>query len=130
MKTANYQTYSGDLEPVSIARRKSPYAGPMREYKLLAPTYAMMQLSDAAYGVAFRKYLATLDAAQVYEELGEDTILLCWERYGLPCHRRLVAEWLEEKLGVEVTENGHPRDAVRSYDESVAYKKAQGSLAI
>ena len=32
----------------------------------------------------------------VAEELGPDAILLCWESFNVRCHRRLVAEWLEE----------------------------------
>jgi len=38
--------------------------------------------------------------------LGEDAILLCWENSGVFCHRRLVAEWFEEELGVSVPEVG------------------------
>jgi len=48
--------------------------------------------------------LDVLDAKKVYEELGEDSILLCWEKSGDFCHRRLVAEWLEKELNVKVNE--------------------------
>ena len=43
------------------------------------------------------KQLDSLDAKQVAEELGPDAILLCWESFNVLCHRRLVAEWLEQK---------------------------------
>jgi hypothetical protein len=44
------------------------------------------------------------DPQKVFEDRGEDTILLCWEAPGKFCRRRLVAAWLEEKLGVQVPE--------------------------
>jgi hypothetical protein len=31
-------------------------------------------------------------------------VLLCWEPAGEPCHRRIVAEWFEQELGIEVPE--------------------------
>ena len=43
-------------------------------------------------------------APEVFEDLGEDAILLCWEAPGKFCRGRLVAAWLEEKLGVQVPE--------------------------
>jgi uncharacterized protein (DUF488 family) len=50
--------------------------------------------------------LSKLDHARVYADLGEDAVLLCWERPSAFCHRRLVAEWFEDKLGVSVPEVG------------------------
>jgi len=55
------------------------------------------------------KQLDALDAKQVAEDLGPDAILLCWESFNVRCHRRLVAEWLEEKLGIVVPEMDHER---------------------
>jgi len=57
----------------------------------------------------YRKQLDTLDAGQVSEDLGPGVVLLCWESFNMRCHRRLVAEWLEEKLGIVVPELGHER---------------------
>jgi len=48
--------------------------------------------------------LDKLDPAQVYKELGENAILLCWEGPKKFCHRQLIAKWFKEKLGIEVTE--------------------------
>ena len=50
-----------------------------------------------------RVVLSNLDPAKVYADLS-DAILLCWERPGEDCHRRLVAEWIESSLGVKVPE--------------------------
>ncbi len=51
-----------------------------------------------------KEVLDPLDPKEVYEELGEDAILLCWEKSGDFCHRYLVSKWFKEKLGIEVTE--------------------------
>jgi hypothetical protein len=64
-----------------------------------------------------RKLLGSLDAKQVAEELGPNAILLCWEPFNVRLHRRLVAEWLEEKLGILVPELGHERS------ESIPFNK-------
>lgn len=53
--------------------------------------------------------LNQLDARKVYEELGQDAILLCWEEPGEFCHRRLVARWLETNLGILVPEYTEPK---------------------
>jgi hypothetical protein len=45
-----------------------------------------------------------LDPQEVFDELGEDAVLLCWEPYTHFCHRFLVADWFKEKLDIEVRE--------------------------
>ena len=52
----------------------------------------------------YRAVLDKLDPEEVYEELGEDAILLCWEGKDKFCHRHIVADWLSTNLGVEITE--------------------------
>ena len=51
-----------------------------------------------------REVLDKLDPKKVYKELGKDAVLLCWEGSDKFCHRHLVAEWLSNNLGVEITE--------------------------
>jgi hypothetical protein len=53
--------------------------------------------------------VTVVSAKQVVEELGPNAILLCWESFNVRCHRRLVAEWLEAKLGIVVPELDHAR---------------------
>ena len=77
-----------------------------RTYPALAPTKAMLKLDDGQYRQAFQEILDRLDPQKVYEDLGPDAILLCWEAPGKFCHRRLVAEWLEKHLGVTIPEMG------------------------
>jgi hypothetical protein len=64
----------------------------------------MLKMDEAAYREEYQKILDKLDPQEVFEYLGENAILLCWEPPGKFCHRRLVAEWFERELGVEVPE--------------------------
>ena len=52
----------------------------------------------------YKSKLSKLDPKKVYEDLGEDAVLLCFEKPSDHCHRFLVAEWLETSLGIKVTE--------------------------
>jgi hypothetical protein len=61
----------------------------------------------------FREILKPLNPQKVYDHLhelakGHEPVLLCWEKDPSQpdewCHRRMVAEWFEEHLGVKVPE--------------------------
>jgi DNA-directed RNA polymerase subunit N (RpoN/RPB10) len=51
-----------------------------------------------------RNVLDKLDPAKVLSDLGDEAILLCWEKTREECHRRLVAEWLEKNLDIKIPE--------------------------
>ncbi len=111
MKTsyfAKVRKEKGNL--VSIAG-KTPAGFPGRIYKKLAPQYIWWKewhdngMSDEWYAKKYTEtVLDTLDAQEVYAELGEDAILCCYETPEKFCHRHLIAAWLQEKLGITVTE--------------------------
>lgn len=112
MHTSNFWRFHHRQDPrlVSIALSK-PWWFKGRCYPTLAPRLDMLTMEEEEYRVEYQKILDRLDPRQVYGDLGEDAILLCWEPSGVFCHRRLVAAWLEEHLGVEVPElpsNYHP----------------------
>jgi len=72
----------------------------------LAPTKEIMHIEDEArYRERyFAEILSKLDPAKVAAEL-DGKILLCFEKpNGEFCHRRMVAEWLHDALGIEVPE--------------------------
>jgi len=75
-----------------------------RRFEALAPTRDMLKMPPGEYDLRFAEILSKLDPQKVWDELGEDAILLCWEKPGDPCHRRTVAAWFEEHLGKEVPE--------------------------
>jgi hypothetical protein len=87
------------------------YAYTGREYHDLFPSEGLVKdlhenkISPmAAKGRYYRETLSHLDPARVVEELGNDAILLCHEPPGEFCHRRAVAEWLQDALKIEVPE--------------------------
>jgi len=96
-------------QAVSIAHWPPRWWGSRRRYIALAPSADLLKRAKA--GMPWPEYvaeykrdvLAKLDPAKVYADLS-DSILLCWERPGEDCHRRLVAEWIESSLGVKVPE--------------------------
>lgn len=77
-----------------------------RSYKKLAPPrWLIHEANESIYTKKYNELvLDKLDPVEVYNELGENAILLCWEKAGEFCHRRLVAQWFERTLGVVVDE--------------------------
>ncbi len=80
-------------------------------YKPLAPSWGLVSefkkcmITETQYE---RKYYATvlnrLNPEEVYQELGADAVLLCWEAPGKFCHRHIVARWLNKALNLNITE--------------------------
>ena len=54
--------------------------------------------------------LKPLDPQEIYEELGENAVLLCFEKPTNFCHRFLVAGWLEMALNIHIDEFGFEND--------------------
>lgn len=109
MNTSYFSKSAKNENAVSIAA-KAPnwYTG--REYKILAPKYWFFKKykedgDEKFYTEQYQKeVLNSLDPKQIYEELGENAVLLCWEKTGKFCHRHLISKWFKEKLGIEVSE--------------------------
>lgn len=108
MNTSYFAKYKGE-NAVSIAG-KAPEWFTGRQYKALAPKYWFFKKykedgDEAFYTEQYKKeVLDMLDTRKVYEALGENAVLLCWETPDKFCHRHLIAEWFEKELGVKVTE--------------------------
>jgi uncharacterized protein (DUF488 family) len=108
MNTSYFSKYKGD-NGISIAA-KCPFWFKGKEYKKLAPKYWFFKKykedGDEEFYTKqyYKEVLNNLDAKVVYNELGKNSVLLCWEKTGKFCHRRLVAEWLEKELGIEIKE--------------------------
>ena len=112
MQTSNFARSGSHPRAVAISRTQ-PRGWTGRAYEPLAPPWRLLQaaksgeIDEEEYTRSFREeVLSKLDPARVYADLGEDAILLCWEKPGAFCHRRLVAEWFEKELGVSVPEVG------------------------
>jgi len=85
------------------------------QYKKVAPKYGFFQEwkknNDNCFYIKHfnSEVLDTLKAEEVYKDLeklsgGEDCVLLCYEKSSDFCHRHLVGDWLEQKLGIDVKE--------------------------
>ncbi len=115
MKTASFFSYPGPGK-ISIARRAPPGFADFKVCRELAPNFANWNtISYARYLMLFEKQLAKLDPQQMYDRLCRlaepaEPVLLCWERPPLSpanwCHRRMVAEWFERNLKIQVPEVG------------------------
>jgi len=109
MKTSNYYISGRESNAVSIAA-KAPDWFKGRQYKKLAPKYHFFKKykldgdEESYTRQYYKEVLDKLDPKEAFEELGEDATLLCWEKPGNFCHRRIVAEWLEKALGVTIEE--------------------------
>jgi len=107
MKTSYFAKYKEE-DGVSIAG-KSPEWFTGKSYPALFPKWSFYSKykidgDEKAYEEEYRRQvLDKLNPVKVYEDL-EHAVILCWEGSGKFCHRRLVAQWLYEKLGVTVDE--------------------------
>lgn len=115
MITTSYFAMARYLKtPVSISNVKPKwYTG--AEIRMLAPPFFLVDsyksgyLSDENYTKDYTEnVLSILKPREVYDYIvshfGEDATLLCYEKAGEFCHRRIVARWFEKGLGYKVPE--------------------------
>jgi hypothetical protein len=83
----------------------------IHQYRKLCPGWALVKdykqhrISWQNYVEIYREdILEKLDAQKVFNDLGYDAVILCWERPGQLCHRRLIAEWFFDHLKIRVNE--------------------------
>lgn len=105
MFTSYFSNLRNVTNPLSISG-KAPdwYSGP--QFKVLAPKWSFFKAykdgkitSDEYTSEYYRLVLDELDPHKTYRYLidmyGEDVTLLCYEKPGDFCHRRIVASWFE-----------------------------------
>lgn len=109
MNTSYFTKLAAHPKAVSIAGwPPRGYKG--RQYKALAPKFWFFNKykQDGDKEFYTQKYkeevLDKLDPKKVFEDLGEDAVLLCFEKPGDFCHRHLVAKWLMDNLHIEIKE--------------------------
>ena len=101
------------IVPVSISLfPPKDFNGP--KTKTVAPTWEMLNrykkdFNKEKYIEDFQRILDAVDAKAFAWELhrlggGKDVAMCCFEMPGEFCHRRLVANWLTAKFGIEVKE--------------------------
>lgn len=92
---------------VSISQGESRWhKGKYTCFKMLAPSWDLIkEVNENTYSERYiEEVLSNLDAQKIYDELGEDAVLLCFEKPDDFCHRHIVAEWFELQLGIVVPE--------------------------
>lgn len=112
MKTGSLRTYH-KIGSISIARWAGKYGAGVPTYRPLAPGPWFKSVTWERYVELYSEQLSALDPRKTFEALERiaaphEPVLLCWE---LPpfvgdnhCHRRLVATWFEQRLGLTVPE--------------------------
>ncbi len=111
-----YTSYFGNIKKlpegytiISISRM-CPKGIKMKMYGKLAPSAEL--LSDYKSGlVSWEQYverykketLSKLNPTEVAKELGDNVILLCYEKADDNCHRHIVSEWLRN-AGININE--------------------------
>jgi uncharacterized protein (DUF488 family) len=117
MKTSYYfsnRIREPDLNLVGVSNsypRKLLWLKGIRTYKPLCPGWSLVKnfkqdkISQYNYIEMYQeKVLDKLDPEKVFHDLGENAIVLCWEKPGKFCHRRLIAEWFYDRLQIKVNE--------------------------
>jgi hypothetical protein len=116
MKTSYFSNIRNIKVPLSISQHPPKwYVG--AQFKVLAPPWSLVEmahkgLSKEVYTNEFKRVvLAHLDPREVYDaivdEYSNEVTLMCFEKIENPgdfCHRRIVADWFEEHLKIEVPE--------------------------
>ena len=110
---ANKSIWDAGLRLVAVSL-SVPRGFYCERYPALAPSRALINLAhegrfDEYTRLYVEQVLSRLDPLKVYREL-DGSILLCWEKAGKFCHRRLIADWLAKDTGYDVKEFGHDTD--------------------
>lgn len=114
ISTSYFANIKNIENPLSISG-KAPvwYTGPC--LKILAPKYWFFlqykngEINADQYTEYFiKEVLDPLNPQETLDKIiqlaGQNATLLCYEKPGDFCHRRIVAQWLEENLNIKVEE--------------------------
>lgn len=108
--------HSAGIVPISIARWNPKWFEGI-SYKVVAPLPEMLRdnITQQQYIEQYRRrVLSRVDQAVMLKDLerltgGRDCALLCYEKPGDFCHRRLLADWMLETTGLEIPEFGQEK---------------------
>lgn len=108
MKTSCFKYYTGEMgvaiclyPPIDWSGLRFPALEPERDIFFAIKNG---QLTQKEYEKLYiQNTLLKLSPTNIYN-MFSNNVLLCWEDPGEFCHRRIVAKWIEESIGVEVPE--------------------------
>ena len=108
MKTSCFKYYTGDMGVSICVYPPIDWTG--LQFPTLAPDRQLFfaikdgTVTNEQYEKQYREgTLAQLDPQFIYN-MFKNNVLLCWERPGEFCHRKLVSMWMKENLNIEVPE--------------------------
>jgi len=85
--------------------------GKIEIYHQLAPSWGLISayknglITTSRFNELYHTtVLDKLNPEEVYQALGDNAVLLCWEAPGKFCHRHIVANWLNAHLNVNIAE--------------------------
>lgn len=102
--------------PIGISRGTPRGSVGYRRLRALEPGDWFRSVTPARYLELYSEILDRLEPAEIYDRLiafSDNPVLLCWETASdchlgrTFCHRHLVAQWLEDRLDIDVPEVGH-----------------------
>lgn len=108
MKTSCFKYYTGEdgvaiclYPPIDWTDLQFPALAPSRD---IFYSIKSGKINEEEYERRYREeILSKLDPQNIYD-MFKNNVLLCYESPGKFCHRRIVAAWLQENLGVIVDE--------------------------
>jgi hypothetical protein len=107
----NPKILGNQFKLVSVSRRPPKFFSQIDIYKPLCPNWNLVSnyksrliTKEEYIKEYYDNNLNKLDPLIVFGDLGMNSILLCYEKAGDFCHRRLIAEWLQKYLDVEIDE--------------------------
>lgn len=113
------------IKLICVAIGKPRFMPDVPQMLNVCPTRYMISgaCSRDEYLKLYDRILASQDAHKVIEQIrslsdGQDAALCCYEKPGDFCHRHILAKWLTEKTGIEITEFGEAGKKEPKYEQT------------
>ena len=109
MMTSYFSKYRGE-NGVSIARKTPKGFKGVIYTPLFPPSGALYDYKsgnltkEAVENIYIEEVLEKLDPYKIIKDLGENAVLLCYEKSEDFCHRHIVAKWIYDKTGIIIPE--------------------------
>lgn len=110
---------------ICVAIGKPRFIAGIPQMLNVCPTRYMVSgpCSREEYLKLYDRILASQDANQVVKQIemlsgGKDVALCCYEKPGDFCHRHILAKWITENTGIEITEFGVVEKKEPKYEQA------------
>ena len=113
------------IKIICVAIGKPRFIAGIPQMLNVCPTRYMVSgpCSHDEYLKLYDRILASQDANQVVKQIemlsgGKDVALCCYEKPGDFCHRHILAKWITENTGIEITEFGVVEKKEPNYEQA------------